>query len=114
MIRVVNIKKDNPNADYAMYLLDEEIKYSKAIGNRVIIVIHGYGSHGRGGIIKRELQSYLPHLKRKNIIKDFVFGEKWGELNETKQLICKISPEIILHENLQSINSGVSVILLHQ
>ena len=113
MIRVVNIKKDNPNADYAMYLLDEEIKYSKAIGNRVIIVIHGYGSHGRGGIIKKELKSYLPYLKKKGKISDFVFGENWGELNDTKKIICKISPEIILHENLQSINSGISVILLN-
>ena len=41
MIRVVNIKEGNPNRDYAMYLLDMEIKYSKAVGSRVIVVIHG-------------------------------------------------------------------------
>ena len=51
-MRVVNIKKDNPNADYALFLIDEEIRYSKATGNRVILIIHGYGSHGQGGVIK--------------------------------------------------------------
>jgi len=112
MIRVINIKENNPNTDYALYLLDQEIKYSRAIGNRVIVVIHGYGSHGLGGEIKKAVKEYLPLLKRKKTILDFVFGENWGDLNETKIEICRISPEIILHENLQSLNSGVSVILL--
>ena len=112
MLRVVNIKKDNPNSDYALFLIDEEIKYSRAVGNRVIIIIHGYGSHGRGGVIKEEVKRYLPILKRDHKIKDFVFGEQWGDTNETTRLISSICPEIILHENLQNLNSGVSVILL--
>ena len=112
MIRVVNIKEGNPNTDYALFLLDEEIKYSRAIGNRVIVVIHGYGSHGQGGLIKEVLKQYLPELKKKHLITDFVYGEKWGDLNETKKLICSICPEAILNDNLQGLNSGVSVILL--
>ena len=112
MIRVVNIKKDNPNTDYAMFLLDQEINYSRAIGNRVIVVIHGYGSHGQGGLIKDAIKKYLPSLRRRHIIKEYVFGENWGDLNETKKLITSICPEIILHENLQGLNSGVSVILI--
>ncbi|MCI5497411.1 MAG: Smr/MutS family protein [Firmicutes bacterium] len=111
-MRVINIKQDNPNADYALYLIDQEIKYSQAIGNRVIVVIHGYGSHGMGGVIKNEVKKYLPHLKKEKIISDFVFGENWGDLNPTKQLIEKIDPETILNQNLFQINSGVSVILL--
>lgn len=112
MIRVVNIKEDNPNTDYALFLLDEEIRYSRAIGNRVIVVIHGYGSHGQGGLIKDALKQYFPELKKKQYIKDFVYGENWGEFNETRKLICSICPEAILHENLQGLNSGVSVVLL--
>ena len=112
MVRVINIKEDNPNSDFAMYLLDQEINYSRAIGNRVIIVIHGYGSHGRGGVIKEAIKHYLPELKKKHIILDYVFGENWGDLNETKKLICSISPDIILNKNLQGLNSGVSVVLL--
>ena len=112
MFREVNIKIDNPNADYAMYLLDEEIKYSKAIGNRVILVIHGYGSHGRGGIIKQSIKEYLPDLKRRGVITDFVFGENWGDTNEIKKTICRISPELIINSNVRNINSGVSVVLV--
>lgn len=112
MTRVVNIKEDNPNSDYAMYLLDEEIKYSKATGNRVIIVIHGYGSHGVGGVIKMAIKEYLPRLKKNKVIVDYVFGENWGDTNETKNLICRISPDVIVNEHLLSPNSGISVILV--
>ena len=112
MIRVVNIKKDNPNTDYALFLIDEEIKYSRAVGNQVIVVIHGYGSHGAGGLIKNAVKDYLPKLKKDHVIKDFVFGENWGDLNPSKQLITSICPEVLVHENLQGLNSGVSVILI--
>lgn len=112
MLRVVNIKEDNPNTDYALFLIDEEIKYSRAIGNRVIVIIHGYGSHGRGGAIKDEVKRYLPELKKKGIIENYVFGEQWGDLNESKIKICSICPEIILHENLHNLNSGVSVVMI--
>ena len=112
MIRVVNIKQDNPNSDYALFLIDEEIKYSRAIGNRAVVIIHGYGSHGQGGVIKEAVKNYLPELKKKHIIADYVLGEHWGDTNESKQNMCRICPDLILHENLQGLNSGVSVILL--
>ena len=111
-MRVVNLKKDNQNADYALFLIDEEIRYSKATGNRVILIIHGYGSHGQGGVIKNEVKKYLPKLKKANVIEDYVFGENWGNLNPTKSLIESIEPETILNQNLSQINSGVSVILI--
>ena len=40
MLRVINVKKDNPNVDYALFLIDQEIKYSKAIGNKIIIIMY--------------------------------------------------------------------------
>ncbi len=111
-MRVVNIKRDNPNVDYALFLIDEEIKYSRAVGNRVIVIIHGYGSHGQGGAIRQGVKEYLPKLKKSGTIITYVFGENWGETNADVKEIERISPEIILNENLSSINSGVSVILI--
>jgi len=112
MIKVVNIKKDFPNTDYALFLIDQEIKYCRAVGFRALVIIHGYGSHGQGGAIKEAVKHYLPELKKKRIIADYVFGERWGDFNPSKQNMCKICPELILQENLQSLNSGVSVVLI--
>ena len=111
-MRVINIKKDNPNVDYALFLIDEEIRYSRAVGNRVIVIIHGYGSHGQGGAIKQGVKEYLPRLKKSGVISTYVFGENWGKTNPDVKEIEHISPEIILNENLSGINSGVSVILI--
>ena len=111
-MRIVNIKKDNPNVDYALFLIDEEIRYSRATGNRVVLIIHGYGSRGQGGAIKQGVKKYLPELKKAGVISNFVFGENWGDTNETKIEIERIDPEIILSEQLFCINSGVSVILI--
>ena len=58
------------------------------------------------------VKEYLPKLKKNHIISDYVFGENWGDLNESKQLITSICPEGIVHENLQGLNSGVSVVLI--
>ena len=57
MIRVVNVKKDFPTVDYAFYLIDQEIKCAKALGCHAIVVIHGYGSSGKGGVIKQEIKT---------------------------------------------------------
>ena len=111
-MRIVNIKKDNPNVDYALFLIDEAIRYSRATGNRVVLIIHGYGSHGQGGAIKQGVKIYLPELKKAGVISYFVFGENWGDTNETKIEIERIDPEIILSEQLFCINSGVSFILI--
>ncbi len=112
MIKVVNIKKDFPNTDYALFLIDQEIKYCKATGVKGLVMIHGYGSHGQGGAIKEAVKTYLPELKKNKIIEEYVFGENWGDTNPAKIKICDICPEFILHENLQGLNSGVSVVLV--
>jgi hypothetical protein len=112
MARVINVKKDFPTIDYALYLIDQEIKFSKATGNRAIVVIHGYGSSGKGGVIKEAIKNYLPDLKRKRVIIDYVHGENWGETNPIRQKICEACPDLILQENLQSLNSGVTVIFV--
>lgn len=112
MARVINVKNNFPTVDYALYLIDQEIKYSKATGNKSIVVIHGYGSSGKGGVIKEEIKKYLPELKKKKIIVDHVHGENWGDSNPSKLKICELCPDLILQENLQSLNSGVTVILV--
>ena len=111
-MRVINIKEDNPNVDYAIYLFEKELEYSHAVGNKSIIVIHGYGSHGVGGLIKQALKERLAVLKKHKKIEDYVSGEEWGEFNPIKQKMCAQCPELILNSNLQGLNSGVTVVLI--
>lgn len=112
MVRVVNIKENMPPSDYAVFLLDCAISDSKKMGDRAIIVVHGYGSHGVGGEIKRATIEYLAKAKKDKQIRTFVRGDEWGEFNEDRQLICAECPELIINSQVSGFNSGVTVVLL--
>ena len=49
--RVINVKADLPALEEARRLVIEEIKRAKRDGVRVLKIIHGYGSTGKGGTL---------------------------------------------------------------
>ena len=111
-MKVVNIKENNPNVDYAIYLLETAISDCKKCGEKGFIVLHGYGSNGIGGDIKRAAMQFLNNAQKKGIIKSFIKGEEWSNANPLVKQAIKSFPELILQENLYTLNSGVSVVLL--
>ena len=110
----VNIKDNNPTCDYAIYLMETAFADCAREGVRVVVLIHGYGSSGKGGVIKSSVRKLLKIYKKQAKITTFVGGEEWGHENKDKQLICSICPQVILNSNLQNLNSGVTVVLLNE
>ncbi len=53
-ITVVNIEKGMPTAKDAMLRLEQALRTARAKREPAIKIIHGYGSSGRGGAIRRE------------------------------------------------------------
>mgnify|MGYP004629308437 FL=1 len=109
-MRVINIKKDMPNSEYAIFLMEKEIDILRAMGENILIVVHGYGSSGEGGLIKREVKRDLERLKHFNKILDYVEGEKCGETNEVYKAICLKFPELVINKDLGNLNSGVTLV----
>ena len=112
MYRYINIKKDMPSVDYAVYLLDCEILDSVALNNHVIVVVHGYGSSGEKSKIKSSVHSYCTHLKKMGKIRGFVAGECWSSDAEICKNILRFAPDVEIKENLLAHNSGISIILV--
>lgn len=111
MLKVINLKEE-VGLESALLKLDNEIKFAKLEGTSALIVIHGYGSHGKGGVIKKEVQNLLTNLQKAKKIETFIPGEKWGEMREDRKFLERIYPEIILQEQLHNLNNGVTIILL--
>lgn len=111
MLKVVNLKEE-VGLESALIRLENEINYAKKEGTTVIVAIHGYGSHGAGGVIKKEVQKMLTEFTKAKKIYNFIPGEKWGEMRDDRNLLQKMYPEIILQEQLINLNNGVTIILL--
>lgn len=111
MISVVNIKKDYPDCEYALFLAEKEIEFSLKEGKEVLILIHGYGSNGVGGVIKKELHSKLREMVLKKKIKSFIPGEEFSTLREDVAKICEKYPNL-LADQLLNLNPGITIIKL--
>jgi hypothetical protein len=112
LIEKIDIKSDMPPADVAVATLQKSLVVFKGEGVKVVLIIHGYGSHGSGGEIKRGVHLLLQDLKNKKQILNYVKGESWGHLAMVQNDVFKLYPQLILNENLQNFNSGVTVVFL--
>lgn len=111
-IITLNIKDGFPPSDVAVANMEIEIEAMTKTQTKVIKLIHGYGSHGVGGEIKKLAHSRLAHLKKQNKILDFIPGEKFGESVKHSEYIMTNFPELILDADLKNYNSGITLIFL--
>ena len=81
-LREINIKDGMPRRDDAIKRITYNIKNAAPFGVAAIKIIHGYGSSGKGGVIRTEARKYLDRLKRQGQIKDYIIGEEFSIFNE--------------------------------
>jgi hypothetical protein len=108
----INIKQDSPPADVAVANMLREIELCKLAKTNAIKIIHGYGSHGVGGLIKQEAIKALKQLKAKKQILDFISGEKFSQSNKYYKKLIEEYPELILDSDLYPPNSGLTIVLI--
>lgn len=73
--KVINLEKGMPIVPDALKYLHNELGASRMLGYRVLFVIHGYGSSGKGGVIRTEVRRQLQYLYDRSEINDFLPGE---------------------------------------
>lgn len=107
-IKEINIKSENQTVSLAIgeFLIElDRCKYNKT---KLMKVITGYGSHGKGGEIKRELVKELFSLKRKGEIKNYIPCDQLSQ--EYLHNLCLENPDLILDNELSNCNSGVILV----
>ena len=111
-IRTFNVEVGLPTLDEARRLVIEEIKQAKRAGARVLKVIHGYGSSGKGGALYVGLRKSFGLRKKEGVIKDFVAGEGFSIFNETVLDLLEAVPELRGDPDLGATNEGVTIVWL--
>ncbi|MGD8415363.1 MAG: hypothetical protein PVF33_14070, partial [Candidatus Latescibacterota bacterium] len=74
----INLKDGQPTVAVARDRLDAAVTNHLLQSTEGLVLIHGYGSSGQGGLIKEMVHERLRHLKYDGTIKDFVPGEEIG------------------------------------
>ena len=113
-IETINIKENYPPSDVAVANMELAIEAYSKTETKVLKIIHGYGSHGVGGEIKRLAQISLAMLKKQNKILNFIPGERFGEEYKHSEFIIENFPELILDADLKNYNSGLTLVFLKE
>ena len=109
MLRLVNLK-EGYSVEQAIAILELEIESAKKEGVVAIKVLHGYGSHGRGGVIRKTLLPLLSAWKRSKFIKDFFGGDKWNMFDEDAKRILMKDKSIFNDCDISNSNPGITII----
>ncbi len=109
--KTINIKENQPTVELALAILEIEIEIARREGVVAVKIIHGYGSHGVGGEIKRALNYWLNRAKKRGFIRNFVHGEHWLG-SDTANNIKKLCPDVIGDTELFFSNPGITIILI--
>lgn len=108
----IDIKSEQQTVAQAIAEFLIEIDSCKVGGFKVMKVIHGYGSHGKGGTIKQELLKTCKNLKNKKIIEDFVCCDQWTDKSITRKIAINYCPDLIADQELNHLNPGCSIIII--
>ena len=111
-IRTFNVEAGLPTLDEARRLVIEEIRRAKREGVKVLKVIHGYGSSGKGGALCVGLRKSFRLRKKKGGIKDAIAGEDFPIFNDTVLDLLAAVPELRGDPDLNATNEGITVLWL--
>ncbi len=108
-VRTYNVEAGLPTLDEARRLVIGEIKQVKRSGARVLKVIHGYGSSGKGGALCVGLRKSFGLRKKEGVIKDAIAGEDFSIFNEPVLDLLEAAPELRGDPDLGATNEGITI-----
>ena len=111
-LKTCNIEAGFPSLDEARRQVIEEIRKSRREGVRVLKIIHGYGSTGKGGTLNHGLKKSFALRKKEGVIKDFIPGDNFTIFNPVVLELLEAVPELRADPDLGATNEGVTVLWL--
>lgn len=110
--RTFNVKADMPSLDEARRAVIEEIRRAKREKVRVLKVIHGWGSTGKGGTLCVGLRKSFKLRRKEGVIREFIPGEDFSIFNKTVLDLLEAVPELRGDPDLNATNEGVTLLWL--
>jgi uncharacterized Zn finger protein (UPF0148 family) len=106
--QVVNLEAGHPTVPQAIAKLERRIETARKQGVKVLKVIHGYGSSGKGGSLRDAVRRVLPELERQGPVRSHVAGEHFAKSSS----IVRQFPRLREDADLGRGNRGVTLVIL--
>jgi hypothetical protein len=110
--KVVNLEQGRPLVASALQKLQTELATGRQQNLRVLTVIHGYGSSGKGGAICVECRKVLAYLKGLGEINTFIHGEDFRQKSGATRDLLRRFPQLATNVNLNKGNRGITIVVL--
>lgn len=111
-LRVINVEENLPSLDEARRRLQDELRRARREKIKVLKVIHGYGSTGKGGTLNVGLRKSFKMRKKEGLIRDFIPGEEFSIFNQATMDLLQAMPELRGDSDLNATNEGVTFVIL--
>ena len=111
-LKTFNVEAGFPALDEARRLVIGEIRTARREGVRVLKIIHGYGSSGKGGKLNFGLRKSFALRKQEGLIKEFIPGEDFSIFNSTGLTLLDAVPELRGDPDLDAMNEGITLLWL--
>jgi len=107
-LREITIKEGLPTLEEAKRRLLLEVRGCHGDGITVLKIIHGYGSGGRGGVLRTGLRKVFSEYQREGDILGFASGEEFSIFHSISLEMITSAPELRKDPDLERSNPGVS------
>lgn len=101
-----------PTVEEAMRRLDSKLSLAIAQNVRVVRIIHGYGSSGRGGKIRDACRKVLAGMIGRRKIQAFIRGEDHSAASLASQNLIRRTPDLKSSTRTDADNHGITLVEL--
>lgn len=109
-MKVFNLKDGMPSASVAVLRLRNAVRYAKP--EKVVKVIHGYGSHGVGGAIRDAVRAELETMLSEGGIEAYLPGEATVSFLGFADIIQKYRPLLSGDSDFRKGNDGITYVIV--
>jgi hypothetical protein len=110
--RLVNLEKGFPTVEQALKRLSVELESARLQGYLVLTLVHGYGSSGKGGRIKKAVRQQLDYDCQCGIVNTVVNGEDFSRRSGAGKQLLHRFPFLTTHRDLNRHNQGITIVVL--
>ena len=111
-IRTVNLKEGLPTVEVALKNLEMQLVAARKSKVRCLKVIHGYGSTGKGGKIRRGVHIHLSVEKQRGTIRDWLAGDVFARGEPEASRYIKMYDWLKLDSDYGARNAGITLVFL--